>query len=210
MPWAWSFYGCLERCLDNHPSCCKAHLYPDLSATFACSLLHSVEADYTTTVRQKLLHWVKKIKAESESKHIACDERERERAQRLSVKAGQSIFNLHHELYAKNSMTQFCLLLLLVAFIANSVALWASARPTQASFAHLLCCCSRRLGLLLSNIIYYSQLSRILLSPLFRSWQVCVSEDGTDLCVLRSVSQSGRQLSGSWCLIQSVVLLSDS
>ena len=38
----------------------------------------------------------------------------------------------------------------------------------------LFCCCSRCLGILLSDIIYYSQLSTILLSPLFRGWQVCI------------------------------------
>ena len=38
-------------------------------------------------------------------------------------------------------------------------------------YSHLFCCFSRRLCILLSNIIDYSQLPRILLSPLFRGWQ---------------------------------------
>ena len=80
------------------------------------------------------------------SKCVISDERERERAQWLRIKAIRSIFDLHHELYAKKSMTQFCLLLLLVAVCVFQC-------HGTLSFTSLSC-------------------PEHLLSPLFRGWQV--------------------------------------
>ena len=92
-------------------------------------------------------------------------------SQRLWVKASRSIFRLATwTACAKNSMTQFCLLLLLVAICIVQCHNTARSVSNVISFERFFCCCLQRLCILLSDIIYYSQMSRILLSPLFRGW----------------------------------------
>ena len=132
---------------------------------FRCSLLHSVEANtmllwsgkHSTTLSKTTQGW--------NSKRVF-DERERDSPGPSDCKF-RSIFNLHHELSVKNSTTQFCFLLLLVAVChgcANSVV----------SF-HVCFALVHGAYVCYSQISFTTLLSRILLSPLFRAWLVCVA-----------------------------------
>ena len=79
----------------------------------------------------------------------------RERAQRLQVKASLLIFDLHDELYhAKNSMTQFCLLLLLVAVFHCPMPRHCTVRSVTVNFRIAICFAAVR-----SVCVYYVQIS---------------------------------------------------